>query len=178
MSRLSDPARLTVGQIADAISYIDRYMAGLHHMPEPIKANVAAYQSLCDRITATLGISMSVMRGMTAGLMAITEQSLDGVRATPLTEALAVLNARSPRAETDQGWLTVTDAATIAGTDRGSISRAVNYARLKSNGKVGHDRRIDAVDLTRWMLERSKRDVPEDEEKIKKRLRDAGLNAD
>jgi hypothetical protein len=72
-------------------------------------------------------------------------------------------------------WLTVTEAAKAAGTDRGTISRAVDHEKLKSNGKSDRNRRIDAIDLIRWMLERSKRDVPETEEGVKESMRKAGF---
>jgi hypothetical protein len=57
-------------------------------------------------------------------------------------------------------WLTVTRAARIAGCNRGAITRAVNEGKLKSNGEKGRDRRVDAVDLTRWMDARANRVEP------------------
>ena len=37
---------------------------------------------------------------------------------------------------------------------------AVNKGKLKSNGSKGRPRRIDAIDLVRWKLERSNRPEP------------------
>jgi hypothetical protein len=82
-----------------------------------------------------------------------------------------------PSADTDQRWLTVTQAATVAGTDRGMISRAVDARKLKSNGKSGRARRIDAIDLIRWIRERSERPEPvESDEQVRRLTRKAGFN--
>jgi hypothetical protein len=84
---------------------------------------------------------------------------------------------KSPEAS-EVMWLTVTKAAKVADTHRGTISVEVSKGRLKSNGKKGRDRRIDAIDLIRWKQERSKRLEPESEEEIKRLLRKAGMKDD
>jgi hypothetical protein len=72
-------------------------------------------------------------------------------------------------------WLTVTEAARISAANRGVISRAAAEGKLKSNGKKGNDRRIAAVDLTRWTLERSiKPEVRESEGAVRRKLAAAG----
>jgi hypothetical protein len=54
-------------------------------------------------------------------------------------------------------WMTVTQAARVACCNKGIIARAAKGGELRSNGKTGRDRRIDTVDLARWMLERAER---------------------
>jgi hypothetical protein len=56
----------------------------------------------------------------------------------------------------------------------GTISRAVDEGRLKGNGMKWRDRRIDAVDLTRWISERSDRPEPiESDEHVEKLMKRA-----
>ena len=49
----------------------------------------------------------------------------------------------------ESGGMRVSEAAEISGINSGIISRAVGAGKLKSNGRTGHDRRIDAVDFAR-----------------------------
>lgn len=64
--------------------------------------------------------------------------------------------------EPESEWWTVTAAAKIAGVEKGTISRAVNASKLKSNGKAGRERLIDAADLTRWTHERLSKPASDD----------------
>jgi hypothetical protein len=57
-------------------------------------------------------------------------------------------------------WLTVSEAARISACNKGIITRAVEAGTLKSNGKAGRLRRIDAVDLARWQLARAAKPEP------------------
>jgi hypothetical protein len=73
--------------------------------------------------------------------------------------------------DVEDRWLTVTQAACVAGVARGVISRAADRDggdhKLKSNGKSGRGRRIDRIDLTRWILVRSNRSTSEEsDEKV------------
>jgi len=52
-------------------------------------------------------------------------------------------------------WLTVSDAARVADVSSGTITRAANNAKIKTNGQKGRSRRIDPHDLIRWVLDRS-----------------------
>ncbi|HEX4149856.1 MAG TPA: helix-turn-helix domain-containing protein [Pirellulales bacterium] len=61
------------------------------------------------------------------------------------------------RGKSPKNSYTVAEAARISGANTGQISRAVNNGKLKSNGKAGRKRRIDALDLARWMHERASR---------------------
>src|SRR5262249_49749799 len=104
--------------------------------------------------------------------------AVDGFIPTPLQEAAlqaldgkaVALDCRAEKLHTDRSavhrmrrhratkkWVRVTDAAEAAGCDRGIITRAVDAGALKSNGKSRGDRRIDAADLTRWMLARAEK---------------------
>jgi hypothetical protein len=72
------------------------------------------------------------------------------------------------------GWYTVTQAARIATCNSGVISNAVKAGKLKSNGKDGHSRRVDAADLSRWQLERATRpESTESEDAVQKKMDNA-----
>ena len=62
----------------------------------------------------------------------------------------------------DGRWVTVSQAASVSGANAGVITRAVDAGDLKGNGKTGRERRIDAVDLTRWMLCKASHREPEE----------------
>jgi tetratricopeptide (TPR) repeat protein len=51
-------------------------------------------------------------------------------------------------------WITVSQAASVSGANPGVITRAVDAGELMGNGMTGRERRVDAVDLTQWMLQR------------------------
>jgi len=73
-------------------------------------------------------------------------------------------------------WLKVSEAAKIANTSSGVISRAVDAGHLKSNGKRHRERRIDSADVSRWILERSICPEPvESDQKVERLARRAGL---
>jgi hypothetical protein len=75
---------------------------------------------------------------------------------------------------TETKWLTVSDAAKASGCTAAQISGAVRDGRLKSNGKKGRERRIDAADLTLWQLRRSNREgYVESDATVAKRLKRA-----
>ena len=57
-------------------------------------------------------------------------------------------------------WLTVRKAAQVANVNSGVISHAVDHGTLKGNGKKKRARRIDSVDLARWVLKRAEKPVP------------------
>jgi hypothetical protein len=57
-------------------------------------------------------------------------------------------------------WLTVSDASRASDIGKGTISRAADQGKLKSNGKKGRERRIDSVDLNRWKLKRIEKSEP------------------
>jgi len=76
-----------------------------------------------------------------------------------------------------ESWLTVTQAAKVAFTSTGTISRAVDAGNLKSNGKHHRERRIDSADLTRWILARSNRTEPvESNDRVESLMREARPN--
>jgi hypothetical protein len=73
---------------------------------------------------------------------------------------------------TGDGWLTVTEAAKAADTGTGTVSRAVDDGKLTSNGKKGHQRRIDPASFVRWKLERDQRpESSESEEQVRKQVK-------
>jgi hypothetical protein len=79
-------------------------------------------------------------------------------------------------AEPDR-WLSVSDAARVAACNKGIITRAVDDGALRSNGEAGALRRIDAVDLTRWILDRVTKPEPREsdaavEQLVKKHVRE------
>jgi hypothetical protein len=55
-------------------------------------------------------------------------------------------------------WYTVTEAANkIAAVNPGVLSRAAKLGEIRSNGQKGHERRICALDLCRWIKDRASR---------------------
>ncbi len=70
----------------------------------------------------------------------------------------------------EQEWLTVSEAARVATTNSGTITRAVENGEIRSNGKRGRDRRIDPAGLSHWMLSRANRPEPQESEEQVKRL--------
>ena len=72
----------------------------------------------------------------------------------------------------DDRWLTVADAARIAGVNSGVISRAVGNQELRSNGQSRRSRRIDAADLSLWQLKRAERpEMRESDAEVARKLR-------
>ena len=69
-------------------------------------------------------------------------------------------------------WLTVGDAAKAAFVNPGQITRAVNDGSLKSNGLTSRRRRIDKAALTDWMLKRSKKPEPRENDEVVRRKLD------
>jgi hypothetical protein len=59
-------------------------------------------------------------------------------------------------------WLKVKQAASIAFVNPGVISRAANLGKLRNNGLRGAERRICALDLCRWIRERTARPEPQE----------------
>lgn len=56
--------------------------------------------------------------------------------------------------EVETSWLTVSEAAEKSQVNKAIITMAANAGRLINNGKKRRERRIDPVDLARWMEER------------------------
>lgn len=73
-------------------------------------------------------------------------------------------------AEEGERWLTVSAASEASGANKGVIGRAADDGDLKGNGKRGAARRVDAVDLTRWMRERAKQPAPQESTEQVERL--------
>ncbi len=76
-----------------------------------------------------------------------------------------------------QRWLTVSEAAQVAGCNKGVITKAVNAGELKGNGLEDRKRRIDAAALAHWMLARAGKPEPVEsdeavERQVKKHVRD------
>jgi hypothetical protein len=86
--------------------------------------------------------------------------------ATPLTDVLTFLRqlpaASPPESPESNRWLTVTEAAAVAGVEKWVISRAADGGQLITNGKTRTERRIDKIGLVDWLLKRSKQ--PEGQE--------------
>ena len=73
-------------------------------------------------------------------------------------------------------WITVTQASVAAKVNTGTIARAANEGKLRSNGQKKHARRIDAVDLIRWISEQAERPEPvESGEQVKRLMKREGL---
>jgi hypothetical protein len=90
---------------------------------------------------------------------------------------MAALQERAKEVESEKGrreWVTVREAAIVAGCNPGVISRAADSGTLKSNGKKGSERRIDAADLTLWQLQKAKRgEATESDAAVERKLKEA-----
>jgi len=67
-------------------------------------------------------------------------------------------------------WLTVSQAASIAGVNAGVVTRAVDSGQLLGNGLTDRERRVDAVDLAQWVLRRAGRPEPQESDAHVKQL--------
>jgi excisionase family DNA binding protein len=138
----------------------------------------------CLRAWAVTGCSAEEVERRVAGLrtacvkLMLWERMPTANHVPPLFDAVtaatdavrrlsALASARSPPAagsapppadaggpEVD-GWLTVSQAATLSGLDKGTISRWVARGDVKSNGQKGRKRRIDSADFNRYLLRRA-----------------------
>lgn len=75
-------------------------------------------------------------------------------------EGLAEKLTEEERAATDLAehgttWITVTEAAREQRVEKHEITRAANSGQIRTNGKSGHARRIDAASLVEWNLRRA-----------------------
>jgi hypothetical protein len=70
---------------------------------------------------------------------------------------------------TSQAWISLAEAERVTGVHRGTISRAIDAGELKGNREKGKGKRkVDAMDLVRWSLHRSKKpDRIESEQHVK-----------
>jgi hypothetical protein len=117
----------------------------------------------------------------------VTIYPMPSRRAIQILEACALVCGRSDEGahastklsgdepENASQWLSVSQAAQITGANPGVISRAADSGKLKSNGKKGAERRVDAVALAYWQLQRANRPEPvESDDDVRRKLREAG----
>jgi hypothetical protein len=73
----------------------------------------------------------------------------------------------------DIRWLSLAEAERISGINRGTISKAVESGKLRSNGQKGKGKlKVEAGDFSRWVLERtSKPERIESTAKVEKLVR-------
>jgi hypothetical protein len=80
-----------------------------------------------------------------------------------LTTRIRGRNEKQGEAGNDSAeWMTVTECSRVCVANPGVITRAVNEGKLRSNGKRGNDRRINALDFLRWAQARAKKPVPQE----------------
>ena len=94
-----------------------------------------------------------------------------------LPDGEQVENAETGPGEEPGRWVTVSEAAPVAGCNKGIITRAVDVGELKSNGHTDRQRRVDAIDLVRWLTARAGKADPMEtdkavEGKVKKYVQD------
>src|SRR5262249_13990168 len=73
---------------------------------------------------------------------------------------LTAFAERTPDRGPAPAWYKVSKAPQTASCNTGTITRAVDEGKLRGNGQTGRARRVDAVDLTRWMHARATRPEP------------------
>jgi hypothetical protein len=146
------PTADSVRQWRDAQQDVARYTLG-------IQGNHKA-----DEYYSDLDNDLALIRGHSPELMAMLAPN-EGTGSTDADQASRLGEGQ---------WLTVTQAARVAGCNSGVITAAVNNGKLRSNGKPGRDRRIDPADLSRWQLARAERAEPgETEAAIRRKLDNA-----
>jgi len=110
------------------------------------------------------------LRGVRVGRQwRIPPQELARFLAGERTDPSPSRNGSSPPTrEPDRVWLTVTEAASLLTTDvsgitldqaKARVSKAATTGRVRSNGRRGRDRRIDADSLSTWRLELREREL-------------------
>ena len=89
----------------------------------------------------------------------------------PVAEVVRFLGELPAGASGDDSgrWLKVSDAAQVSGIAKSAISRAMTDGKLKGNGLKGAMRRIDAIDLIRYQLERMREDERAETDAVVKR---------
>ena len=95
--------------------------------------------------------------------------SLVGKCQAEIESAIMLLSAEPDKT----GWLTITQAATVANADKGVIGAAASDGRIKDNGKTGRERRIDPISLNAWSLKRADRPKEESIPEIEQRIAEA-----
>jgi hypothetical protein len=71
-------------------------------------------------------------------------------------------------------WIKVSEAQRISGINKGVISRAADVGEIKTNGKKGNARRLDAGSFSQWTLNRSPAAEPTfNPEEVEQRAREA-----
>ena len=54
-------------------------------------------------------------------------------------------------------WLKVTQIAKLFALNAGQVSKLCEAGTFATNGKTGHDRRVDVLSVVRWVLDRLNR---------------------
>jgi hypothetical protein len=109
-------------------------------------------------------------------LVAQHRQTIRSLASLTFVEMVEMLrdDPTSRQLEIEGRWLTVGESAKTAGAEPYEITRAADRGDLKTNGENKHKRRIDAIDLTRWIRSRAEQsDVPESDESVERMLRRA-----
>lgn len=85
-------------------------------------------------------------------LKAVLERSdsSSGADTGPPAEAADQKCDRPPEKETSRQWITVSDAADLAGFHRGTITRKANAGEIIDNGRRGRDRRLKKTSVFHW----------------------------
>jgi hypothetical protein len=98
MSELPDPNRLTVGDVAEALRFIDAtwhqpYTTHYMTLINVLKAS-PDYEKLCDLCQATLGFDLRAdsIKALISWLAMKLRQPFDVVRSIPLTDAVKMLD--------------------------------------------------------------------------------------
>ena len=94
-------------------------------------------------------------------------------RLAPTTKSKSQINENDFKGgdQTSSNWMTISEAESISGINRGVISRAANAEDFMTNGETGRDRRIDRADFTRWQQKRAAKPEPrETSQSIQKKL--------
>lgn len=104
-------------------------------------------------------------RGRASEVLDVPLAEVDALSVVAVADALDRADepaGRAPAADplAEHRWLRVTDAAKLvargdAARPRGQVSRWCDDGTFVTNGKVGHERRVDALSVVRWLLAQS-----------------------
>jgi hypothetical protein len=122
---------------------------------------IERFQGIADRDFEGAELDSRILRRMRARISeSHPELDTAGVNALLLPTAYDQLLAGggdSGHRSANEKWMRVSEAATATCVSTGKIWRAVNRGELPSNGKDGHERRIEASILMQWALRRNQR---------------------
>jgi hypothetical protein len=105
--------------------------------------------------------SLEVLRVIRGRASEVLDSPIAAVNELTIAQVVEALDADRKRPEigTDflldnYRWLKVTEVAKLLAMNAGQVSKNADAGTFATNGKSGHDRRIDVLSAVRWVLDR------------------------